>query len=854
MQGRLNASLKDKIQSLTIQEPYVWRLRLSGADYDELEKAVESCVKSESVHALEDEKNAITTVVYIAEWYKRQYQSGNKNLLLEGLNYEKLWTNSGISQKAYLYRDDNGEKRWQYSIYVLGGLAIQHELNRNDNRRFLKGLCRLYHGENYTIENLDEAARAAAFRESIRRKHSLYEYLRVTLNGEMPFDESELTDESSDVNRFVANIKAANDEILKVKFRLEWAVSFSPELNSMCRKLNVWFKPEEVGGELYQYLRYDRVHLWGVPNPEKQEHLFLYIRFLRNGKIVAPETMAQPIVTYLNHDVNDFVAFGAEKGVQVKHIPTCHFDKVELFIKDDAGNEYLAQEHEAMSYMQLWRADTYGDTWTSTQNAQRQTVLLYNDKCRLAEQSLHNEVYQKPFRDTLFGTSDIWNWVYIYDSVSLIDEKRKELTVYNRNGYDQITTRLYSNIIRYENGGYIAHNYVYDPSENEEPDVDYLPLIFSKADIIVRHFATKDAIRDAIVEEESSPEKIEYKATSGFYEEWTDVNKPLFGENMLRIWEKGRPTNMLVAYLPSITAEKPIVRDYENGCIVYQNIVDALTDEKRVVEDEIAMDGVALNPIRRIVYGDYADAYIVDVYRPTLIKEVLLDGCITRYMQGNEVLNLPYIYKNRVQVNDFSEEGYQSYNCRSLGSIYRQEFINISGNPNAGWAALKDWRLGNIHPAKELDPSAPNCLTVCFGRSNDKSNWEEVKAYAWSYDKNEEPKETAVTPEFGVVYQDIRASKEIVCNFPIQVDDDPWGFDDIDLDLVQCFEEANSRGIYFFVMRPLIDLEKGEYIRKIYTPLFEKRGGELTPEDRDGLLRLAEEFDFNWEQAGINIE
>ena len=62
---------------------------------------------------------------------------------------------------------------------MLGGLAIQHELNRHDKMKFLKGLCRIYHGENYTLENLDEASRAAAFRESIKRQHSLYEYMKV---------------------------------------------------------------------------------------------------------------------------------------------------------------------------------------------------------------------------------------------------------------------------------------------------------------------------------------------------------------------------------------------------------------------------------------------------------------------------------------------------------------------------------------------------------------------------------------------------------------------------------------------------------------------------------------------------
>ena len=272
-------SLRDKIEALDITVPYVWRLRLSEADFNEIETCLKTIVDKEGVIALSKSDNAIMTIAYMAEWYKRRYQSGNKCELTDGINLEELWDNAGISKKRYLYKDENGSKRWLYSIYVLGGLAIQHELARNDNMKFLKGLCRIYHGENYTLENLDEASRAVAFRESIKRQHSLYEYMRQILNGTMPFHEDDLADAGSDVNRFVATVKAANDEILKVKFRFEWQVTFSPQYTCMTRRLNVWLKPEEVGGELHQYLRYDRVHLWGVANPEKLHKLFIYIRY-----------------------------------------------------------------------------------------------------------------------------------------------------------------------------------------------------------------------------------------------------------------------------------------------------------------------------------------------------------------------------------------------------------------------------------------------------------------------------------------------------------------------------------------------------------------------------------------------
>lgn len=478
METRLSKKLADKIASLDISHPYVWKLRLSKADFKELEVCLSAIVSDCGIAALAKPENATSTIVYMAEWYKRKYQSGNRNQLIENLDFETLWTNSGISKKRYLYQDDSGQKRWLYSIYVLGGLAIQHELNRHDKMKFLKGLCRIYHGENYTLENLDEASRAAAFRESIKRQHSLYEYMKEILNGEMPFHEDDLKDAASDVNRFVATIKAANDEILKVKFRFEWQVIFSPDYTYMTRRLNLWLKPEEVGGGLHQYLRYDRVHLWGVPTPEKQLHLFIYIRFKRGDEVIEPSTMENPIITYLNHSVNDFVAFGVEKGVQIKNIPTSRFDKIEIVVKDDDGNEYLAQTQNTTEYIQLWRQGDYGEVWSSTQNTQKETALLFSNRCKLKDETITEDVYRKRFRDQKFGTTETWNWIYIYDCVSFLDEKGKEINLYNRIGYDQVTTRLYTDTIRYVGGGKVKHYYIDYPDISDEYEVDELPLIF----------------------------------------------------------------------------------------------------------------------------------------------------------------------------------------------------------------------------------------------------------------------------------------------------------------------------------------------------------------------------------------
>lgn len=855
MKRELTQPLKDKISSLDISKPYVWRLKLSEADFNELEACLSAIASADGVSALARTENALNTLVYIAEWYKRRYRSGNNCKLIENLDLETLWNHTGISQKIYLYKDDSGNKRWLYSIYVLGGLAIQHELNRNDNRKFLKGLCRIYHGENYTLENLDEASRAIAFRESIKRQHSLYEYMREILNGEMPFHQNDLKDEHSDVNRFVATVKAANDEILKVKFRFEWVVRFSPDYPSMIRRLHVWLKPEEVGGGLHQYLRYDRVHLWGVPHPEKQLHLFIYIRFKHGEEVIEPSTLERPIITYLNHGTNDFVAFGVEKGVQIKHIPTRRFDKIEIIVKDDADNEYLAQSQATTEFIQLWRTDGYGDAWTSTPNAQKDTALLFSNRCKLKDETIADEVYRKSFHDPKFGSSETWNWIYIYDSISFFDEKGTERSLYNRIGYDQVTTRLHTDVIHYAGGGKVKHFYRDDPDIDENYQTDELPLIFGQEDIIVRHFATKDDILHARPELDTKAERIEYKQENDRYAEWTATHEPSYGEVTLRITVKGKPILFSVAYLPRLNAEHPIERDFDRTCIRYQTMDKGVT----AYQDEIPMDGHELFPTVPIQYGEGDSYYVVDVYRPTLIKEVVLDGKIIEYLQEDEQLNLPYIFKDRVRLNDFSRHGYQAYECKNLCNIYTQGFINIAGNPNIGEAALNTWRMDHRFLGKMLDPMAPENLVVYFGNSQANSSWEGKEGIFWNYDENSEPEPIhpdtdAAAKDVGVIFQDIRNSQELCCNLGLDIDNDPWAWDEITESVRKCFEVANRYGIYFFLMKPLRDLNKDKVITELYEPLFLARNGQLTPEDKQGLIRFGQELGFDWSANHIDID
>lgn len=269
-----------------------------------------------------------------------------------------------------------------------------------------------------------------------------------------------------------------------------------------------------------------------------------------------------------------------------------------------------------------------------------------------------------------------------------------------------------------------------------------------------------------------------------------------------------------------------------------------------MLQDHIPMDGECLVPTLSIRYGTANDYYEVDVYRPTLIKEVMIDGKLAEYRKDDEIVDLPYILKDRVRVNDFNRNGFQPYDCKNIGNIYMEDYLNIAGNPNTGYAALAAWRRDIHYQVRLLDPLAPECLIVCFGLSEEEQMWDGVPQIAWNYDCHTEPTESSTddVPEFGILFQDLSTANSLTCNYPIQQDDDPWGWDDVEVDYVKCFEVASKAKTYFFLMKPLIDMDEECMRKNLLRPLLEQHNGKITAEEQDELHRMAQELGFDWNE------
>ena len=272
----MTESLKQRLLSIDRIKPYVWKMRLTEDEYCELKTYVK-----ENIHI--DRDNAILAIIYIAEWYKREYD-GNVANPLDTVAAESLWKESGLDLSSYVYKTNNTH-RWLESIFMLGGLPMNYILHRNDTK-LLKALCSLYKDENASLEDDKDIinnigkGKAIAFQESIHQYHSLYHLLKTLLleDATEVYAQEDLSDESSLVNQFIKAVKSAYDEVMREKFRLEWIIEYDPSSPYMRRMLRLWLRPEEMGG-LHQYLRFERASSWGFPSLMRQRILRVSLQF-----------------------------------------------------------------------------------------------------------------------------------------------------------------------------------------------------------------------------------------------------------------------------------------------------------------------------------------------------------------------------------------------------------------------------------------------------------------------------------------------------------------------------------------------------------------------------------------------
>lgn len=838
-------SLKDKLKRFNPNRPYVWELKITEDEFFSLESDLRSYTADAS-----KKDDALKILVYLAEWYKRRYSSRAKKAYQETFgdikpDLKTVWGTMGID-KRFLYEGEGRQKLYLYSTFVLGGLSVHFELQKNEKQSFLKSLCRVLNGEDDSFEIIVDASHSIAFRESVKQKHCLFVYLKTIVEHynnpeKLPFALEDYKLAGTKIKELVDLIKSINDAVKKSKFRLEWLFVKSDDV--LVRSIRFWLNPEEEG-RLHQILRCDRLNIWGMANPEELHYVYIGLRFKNGDKVVEDTCRDKAVFSYRNTG-NPEVGFIAEVEhfKHITNVPVTEFDKVEIVTWDKDGSELVVQEEERdFSAIQLFREEDGEERWTSRTRNQKETVVMFSDAWALSESSVdksaeHLTLYNKRYSD---GMS--MNWCEIHTSVTIEKDENEIKTFYNRIGHDYISTRTYDNTIQYIDGNKVA---LFEYDEESGVNVfDTIPLIFSKDDIVCYHCQKNDDDEDVF--EEIKPELLEYKV-KGSFEPWEDDSPVAYGKTRVRATIKGKQQTLDVFYAPGT-----IIRDCESHKIHYVDFLNG--DEVSIDESEeiaaVIRHKEQLQPTTKIRIGNELTYVEVEVYRPTKLKEICLDGRMTHSEEADTVC-VPYILKNDIVVNLYGDFGYISYECSRLGSIY--PLLGDMSN-----AHLSAWEHAREFEASRMDAHAPESLRVKFGDKYDESRYKRLEYYYWNYSLDVEPRRVkyGITPEKNtIVFQSLSRPNPDLANIYPKIVSSPFG-NKAKADCLKCFEVATIHKVHYFAFKPLLILERDKkmFVSEIFEPLVKKRNGNLGTNDIKGLKRLAEEFKFDWEDFKIDLD
>ena len=850
-------------QGILHGRPYVWELRLSQEEFYVLESAINESISSHAGkhdHLLSEEF-AVIVVMYLAEWYKRYYKGAdtmdeNKILALTTEELKRLYELAGIDKNTFVYNasknPDKTSYRWQESLQVLGGLAVQAELKRDQNDNLLSRLCKIFHGEEIDLDDFKDRNRAVAFQESIARQHSLYEYLKCILEKDergrrnLPFAPSDIKNEDTYIPQLIRKIEEADLIAKKHKFDFEWIINYTASRNQMVRHLRVKLKPEEIGGGKKQYIGYDRLRQpeWGIEHPEEVGRIQFYLRFKNGGHYVQKESVnEEPLFKYVNtgNERTGFLSVKQEDENTYTDVPVQRFNKVEIVMKyDDCC--HVVQELEVKDYMQIYGVSKNPHKFTSRRNSQTATIVIFSSAYHLTEEYKDLPVEYAHYRNGEQMSED-YCWCPINDKVVIADSDGREVTppFFNRNGLYQVVTKKYLKTIKYNENLYVLYQYI-DPDDDEEEyqDDPQMAVLFGRSGLEVRHFPTSQAKEGEPVTDYD----LEW-LKDGRYIDW-DKEEPEQGAIRLRVTVKGivfKPKVYYVPFAPADASQQPIWRDFEKMriCTALNGVEDIQDDIKRL------LTGEELSDTKQLKIGTDAARILVDVYRPVIVRELSQqktgeeESKVIKYYQKDEDIHIPLIDCEQFSVRDFSENGVKEYQVKSRSTVY----YNF---PTFNQTSLSSGMYTEEHAAKELTPEIPlDYLKIYMTRPLD----EQSELYAWDYKSDPRPVESAneLTGE-GIVFQSlIEKDSPRDYSMPTIKKKSGWGGkkDVVAVDALYCFETVAAHKTYFFLFSPLIKVIASQtQIQDIFLPLMKKRNYQLTEEDIANLYRFAMQFHFDW--------
>ena len=809
----------ERISGLDLNKPYFWTLRIDEDEYVSLREYVKAELERDKGIAIRT--NSLRIMAYIAEWYKREYDGANSpvEMKLDSTDLSQLWKSSGIDIDRFV-ASDNGSHRWLYSIYVLGGLAARYEMNRADDGRFLRKLCRLFHGEDIEISVGDQ--NALAFRKSISEKQSLFGYLREIFNGKMPVAESDMSAGSLFAGFRDMIVNANIRSLTKTdKFQISMGLSIITESEMARRVLSIRMRPEEVGAGCHCYIRYDRMLAWGFKDPDVILWLKMSLRFLYHGELVKDTDFSKPARQWNHTGWRDSgMLCRGEAVFHYNDVPCSRFDMVEFVMLASTGEEQTIGKWSYAGYAEFHLSDPRSCFWTSKSGGRAKSTGVMFDDVWSPVPSIRLERFVLIDADDHVSESHV-NWIRVEAPFALTNGVITTETFYPKEGIQKLALKRYTNLIEYNPEG----TFRVTAAGNEEYQ---LSVIFYRNDVMV---SITDENGDRFV----FPDMVEFME-GGQYYAWTEERKPKGGIVRLRVAIGDRKFMASVVLLTPLDSVHPTVRDLDTRRLLYRS-----GGEIKIEEDKLFFSDRPMKVSETCLITEGKVNVYLPLLRPLTFRQWIMDGRSAGAI--DEIFLLPWILRDRVRLVSLTSEGIEEYDCSRLKHW-------DASDRNFPYL----WTEGKSIPATQSDADAPEWLMLILG---DKPPRKATDYIFWDMKTGSVPYERFLPYNFsetGIGFKNPDSISSPEYPYPYLHedsfdwgDDDGWGDEQGEKEdipsssEIEAFLVACKYRSYFFIFPQLIDIEQKELKDKLLEPLRQHDGGRISEIHLKGLERLTQE-------------
>ena len=625
--------------------PYVWKLQISFSRYCELKEILQSVFKVVKQNKLLN-NHSEKIFVYVAEWFKWEYQPGSQNNAFTDLGIRnisgKLWESLNKWQD-FRYSGEANDINL-YSIYALGGfplLAILKSaridslfeclLHEDDPDVLIDSLLRV-------IPGLSDA-----FRQSLvdSEDGSWSRYIQAMIDHpEMLYaDCDKCTNEF--VKHFYERLENGRRESVEKAIKHNWIFYTAPD-------------SDEITGDIILNIGKDNSD--GCVSAEiiKSEEEQLYIGIECQDEIVNYRKYSK------TRDCKRFIGWGTTSNRIRAYIEdlsqTIYLCKYNIDLLQPSEGEKIKPFELGNKYYEVY-ATNDGSGWTTLREFKKNTkaVLFPSDVYDIKGNT--STIQNKVIGDTA------WSLCEILEVVQLIDKGSG--TIYNLYQEGEVSVKVTprTDIIKYCDTSRSLIKCLINGQEEYYSLMMGIPTGKS-----IKIYPNKSKEDNFSVKFKDSNVTAEY--TQNRQRKILDNNET-FGLISLDLNAKNNGIEYNYKNKYYFVPVNCIQRDVLNNKIIFNNLSGRKVSRIQHDDTEISLetnyyvdDGSIYqhdDTIKFRIYDTDTDYLEVDIYRPILYRELNLNGnVIKRYndtIQGEQKISLPYILRNKFSLRIFGKEG-----------------------------------------------------------------------------------------------------------------------------------------------------------------------------------------------------